>query len=473
MRVFMLKNKKRIVFALFAILLMVSSTCLAATTNSEKAKLEIVENNVCTIKINDFATFEKKIINSNLEKKEITIGLNIQNTAVKPLAKPTEIMLVIDTSNSMKKEVATGVTRMQAVTQAASKLATELLKNDTVKIGVVTFSTSDNFGTIADAKLKSPLTSSSSSLASTIASITYDGNGQTNIDAGLTLAGQNFSANCENKYIILLTDGVPNYSIGKSTYEYSGTTTANTKNTLTKLTSQQNVHVISAMTGVESNVENPETGKTYQELAEEIFGTPEKPNYGKFYYIPDSKIEETIANHILEDIVDSKSGVLTNVVIYDYFPKEITDNFNFEYVTSPNLGKVSASIDPQNNCIVWNIDRLEPQTSGSLSYKLTLKDTIDTNIVNVVLNTNKEVDITANEIKTEDGKNVITSTITPKVKVTIPEEPKPAAPKDNTVANTVIPQTGSTPAPYVVTAIIVLACLAIGIRYYFIKRNMK
>lgn len=253
-----MKKLNKILTIILLLFLVVSTTCFAATTTSKDLKLEIVENNVCTINIKDSAIFEKKIIDYNLDKKEITLQMQIKNIAEKPLTGPSEIILVMDTSDSMVKEVSTGVTRMDAIKAAANKLATTLLENENVKLGIVTFSTSDKFGTLEDAKLKSALTSSSEDISKVIESITFDGNGQTDIDAGITLASQNFSETCENKYIILLTDGVPNYSIGKPTFEYSGTTATNTKKTLEKITSEDKINLLSVMTGVESNVPNPE-----------------------------------------------------------------------------------------------------------------------------------------------------------------------------------------------------------------------
>ena len=453
-----MKKLNKILTIFLLLFFIISTTCLAVTTTSKDLKLEIVENNVCTISIKDTAVFEKKIVDYNLDKKEITIQMQIKNIAEKPLSEPTEIMLVMDTSDSMKREVSPGVTRMDAIKSAASKLATELLKNDTVKLGIVTFSTSDNFGTISDAKLKSSLTSSSSDISSIINSITYDGNGQTNIDAGITLASQNFSDTCKHKYIILLTDGVPNYSIGKPTFEYSGTTATNTKNTLNKITNEDNIDLISVMTGVESNVENPETGMTYKELAEEIFGTSEAPNYGKFYYIPDSQIEKTVSEDILNDITNTANGVLTNVDIYDYFPQEIVDNFDFEYVTSPNLGTISPTIDLQNNCIVWHIDSLSYGEVGTVSYKLTVKSNVDSNIINKVLNTNKKVDIDADELTTPAS-----STVSPKIKLT----------GDTTQAPTVIPQTGISNTIYIIIGFVIVVCLAVGLRLYVLNKNTK
>ena len=453
-----MKKLNKILTIILLLLLVVSTTCFAATTTSKDLKLEIVENNVCTISIKNSAIFEKKIIDYNLDQKEITLQMQIKNIAEKPLAGPSEIILVMDTSDSMAREVATGVTRMDAIKTAADKLATTLLKNENVKLGIVTFSTSNNFGTIDDAKLKSSLTSSSEDISKVIKSITFDGNGQTDIDAGITLASQNFSETCENKYIILLTDGVPNYSIGKPTFEYSGTTATNTKKTLEKITSEDKINLLSVMTGVESNVQNPETGMTYKELAEEIFGTSENPNYGKFYYIPDSKIDQTISEDILNDIVNPNDGVLTNVDIYDYFPQEIINNFDFEYVASPNLGTISPSIDLQNNCIVWHIDSLGYGETGTVSYKLKVKENVDTSIVNVILNTNEKVEIKADQLDTP-----ATSTVSPKIKLS----------GDNTKANTVIPQTGLTSTTYVVPAIVLIVCAVIGIRLYFLNKNSK
>lgn len=453
-----MKKLNKILALFFIFILTLSTISLGATSNSKDLKLEIVENNICKINIKESAIFEKKISKYDLEKKELTMQLQISNIAKAPLADPTEIFLVIDTSDSMKREVSTGVTRMQAITDAASKLSTELLKNKNVKIGIVTFSTSDNFGTIADAKLKTTLTSSSSDISSIISAITYDGNGQTNIDAGITLASQNFSSTCENKYILLLTDGVPNYSIGKSTFEYSGTTATNTKAKLEKITKTDKINLISVMTGVESNVENPETGKTYKELAEEIFGTFEKPNYGKFYYIPDSEIEKTISEDILKDITTKNNGILTDIKIYDYFPQEIVDNFDFEYVSSPNLGTVSASIDLQNNCIVWSIDELSYGQVATLSYKLTVKENVNSDIINVILKTNEKVDIITKEIP-----EPVTSDVSPKIKLT----------GDTTKAPDKIPQTGLSNTIYVVLGISIIALVYTVIKLYTLKRNVK
>ena len=91
-------------------------------------------------------------------------------------------------------------------------------------------------------------------------------------------------------------------------------------------------------------------------------------------------------------------------------------------------------------------------------------------ILDKILNTNAKVDITADQIKTDDGSNILTSDLTPKVKVTKPE--KPEQPKvDNNVANTVIPQTGSGSFVNFIIAISVISLIVSGIRYYLLYRK--
>lgn len=81
------------------------------------------------------------------------------------------------------------------------------------------------------------------------------------------------------------------------------------------------------MIGLDSETIEPTTQRTYQNLAEEIFGTVENPTSGNFYYIPDGQIEQTINDTIYNSFVSSDETKLKNVVIKDYFPQTIIDNF--------------------------------------------------------------------------------------------------------------------------------------------------
>ena len=416
----MFKTKNKILLLIIISLLIFSNICFAVTTSSDKAKFEVVENNVCTIKIRDTAVFEKKMVSYDLDKKEVDIQLKVTNTAVPILNQPTEISFVIDNSLSMReKEVSAGVTRMQAVINSAKELATSLLESEYVKIGVVSFSTGDvnNEGTIDDAILRTVPSSNKTTVLNAIESVSSSGMGaRTNIEAGLEIASRNFSSTCQSKYIVLLSDGVPNTALEGITYTYSGETA---RRTIAKLQSleQSGVNIITVMAGVNAVEIQPNTGLTYGELAEEIFGTESNPSFGKYYFISDSQIEETITETVLSNFQDPASTTLTNLKIYDYFPQEIVDNFDFSYVSEATKGTISEDIDLQNNCIVWTIDKLEAGESATAVYKLKLKDNINTDILNVVLKTNEKVEITDDE-----GDN-LNSDVSPKVKVTIPAQP--------------------------------------------------
>ena len=450
-----IQNKLKLVSILSVLLILVSTTCFAATSNKD-VKMEIVENNVCTIKINDYTNFEKKITDYDLEKKEITIGLKVTNTAEPVFDKPTEIFLVIDNSLSMRDDVTATENRLKVVTDSAKKFATELLKNENVKIGIVKFSTGENEGSITDATLLTTPTANSETVMNSISSIANGELGpRTNIDAGITLASQNFSAACECKYIILLTDGVPNTAIDGPILTYSGEVETKTK---AKLLSLENAgaKIFAMMTGVQ-NVEEPTTGYTYKELAERVFGTSEEPTVGKFYYIPDTQIEKTVCETILEDMAPGNDSTLTNLKIYDYFPQEIVDNFNFSYVSRPTKGTISEDIDLQNNMIVWSIDKLEPGESATVSYKLTLKENVNDNVINKILNTNTKVDITADELE-----NVISSDVSPKIRL-IKNTPN--------VAPTPIPQTGTTSTIYILAFVFVTLAIVFGTKIFIINRK--
>lgn len=459
-----MKNIKKLSITLLVMIILLSSTVFAATVKADKTVMSIVENNICTIKINDDCSFEKKLTKYDLDKKELTIGLKIKNDAKAPVDEPSEIVLLIDNSLSMKEDISTGGTRMNAIINSSKTLATELLKHSTVKISVVSFSTGTDEGTLTDAKLRTPLTNVSSDVLAGIESIATDQGVRTDIEAGLTVASKQFSGTCENKFIVLLTDGVPNISLGTNKIQYSGETATNTKNALKKF-ADDGINIISMMTGVTTAIDS-QTGMTYKELAEEVFGTPENPFVGQFYYITDPEIEETVTEKILSQLVAPDDGVLKNVDIYDYFPQEIVDNFNFEYVTSPNIGTVSASIDLQNNVIVWHIDKLGYGEETTLSYKLTLKENVDSSIIDVVLGTNKKVEITADNIVDSNGnKTVVSSDVTPKVKLTVK--------KDETITPEKIPQTGAKITFFVIVTIAIILCVVFGIKLYKSNKEDK
>ena len=114
------------------------------------------------------------------------------------------VVLIIDTSGSMKEKGSGSKTRLDKVKEAALKFI-DLIKGD-VKVGIVTFS--------INAKLIQPLTSDKALLKSKINSISNP-DGGTSLGSGIQSANSELKRNGEgNLYEILLTDGCPCPSAG-------------------------------------------------------------------------------------------------------------------------------------------------------------------------------------------------------------------------------------------------------------------
>ena len=450
-------SKTKILFILFLLISLVSTISSAAYSD---IKMSVVEEPVCTINFGDSSTFTKKLISKDLNNKEVTLQLQVKNN--EESSKPTgEVMLVIDNSKSMLEKVNDTKTREDLVINSAQTLITNLLKDNTkLKIGVVSFSTNTDIskeGTAEDAKLISDLTNDATSLSKAISNISYDGP-RTNLESGITLAKKYFTKNTESshKYLIVLTDGVPNVAINYDKNYYSDDVITKTKTALTSLSGQiDNVYVM--LTGIKDGdvVAAPST-KTYNQIISEVFGTTTKPTIGKFYYVTDDNIEKTITSGIYNDLLPVEKS-FKDIKIVDYFPKEIIDNFSFAYVSKANIGSISAEVDKTTNSITWTIPELKSGETATVQYKLKLKENFDESIVGKILNTNTKVDLSYTDYSNKT--NSKTSDVSPKLKL---EEIKP----------TVLPKAGKTSFIALVCASIVIVLIC-GFKYFEIRNKMK
>lgn len=450
-------KKTKILLTLFLLITLIATISSAAYND---VTMTVVEEPKATINFGTKSTVERSVISKDLKNKEITLQIKVTNN--EEASKPTgEVMLVIDNSKSMTDTTTNGKTREDLVIDSAKTLITNLLKDNTqLKIGAVSFSTNTDVskeGTIEDAKLVSTLTNDSSKLINSISNIQYNGP-RTDLQSGISLAKQSFSDTTDNshKYIIVLSDGVPNVALNYDKNYYSDDVIAKTKAELQSLSKvTDNVYIM--LTGI-SNGEataTPST-KTYNQIIESVFGTTEKPTIGKFYYVTDDKIETTITNDIYKNLLPvSKS--FTNLKITDYFTKEIVENFDFSYVKKPNIGTISDKIDTKTNSILWTIPELKSGESAIVQYKLKLKTNYNEDIINKVLNTNTKLDL--NYTDSDNKTNTKSSDVTPKLKLT---EPLP----------TVLPKAGSTMFFGFIGIVLVIAS-AFGIKYIIVKNSMK
>ena len=420
--------KKSVLVTLFLVLILIANLSFATY---ETVTMEVVEEPVCTIEIGENSKFEKRLIEKNLNNKEVTLQLQVTNeeTALQPTG---EIMLVIDNSKSMEDIVSGTTTREDLVVESAKTLVNTILDgNENLRVGVVSFSTNEEVskeGTIEDATLVSDLSTDSQALVSAISNIQYTGP-RTDLESGLSLASQYFTEQDNNKYVIVLTDGVPNVALNYDKVYYSDDVINKTKAQLQALDTA-GYDVITMLTGISNADDVPATrddDKTYGDIIEEIFGTETNPTVGKFYYVQDSEIEQTITEDIYNDLLPIEK-VLTNITVTDYFPQEIIDNFEFAYVSEANIGTISAQVNPEDNSITWTIPELNPGETATVQYTLKLKEDFDSSIVGKLLDTNEKVDITYTDF---DGEQVSdTSDVTPKLRLTEPpvELPKAGTP---------------------------------------------
>ena len=415
--------KRKIFISLFLILILLTNLSFASYST---VTMNVVEEPVCTIELGENSKFEKKLISKDLNNKEVTIQLQVKNDEV--VNKPTgEIMLVLDNSDSMNTTVSGATTRKELIFNSAKTLISNLLKdNEELKIGIVSFSTNTDIskeGSSEDANLVSSLSNDISKLNNAISNIEADGP-RTNLESGLDLASGQFTKTDNNKYMIVLTDGVPNVALNYDKNYYSDDVISKTKSKLQQL-KQSNINVITMLTGIDDETYIPATTtKSFGEIIEEIFGTTSKPTVGKFYYVTDNEVESIIKNDIYNSLIP-ENKTLKDIKIIDYFPAEIINNFDFAYISEANIGTISATVDKSNNSITWTIPELANGETATVQYKLKLKENFDSSIVDKILNTNQKVDITYKDY--DNKEQTKTSDISPKLKLTEPPTTLPKA----------------------------------------------
>ena len=419
--------KKKIFLGIFLILIFIANMSFASYST---VQMEVVEEPVCTIQIGENSKFEKKLINKDLANKEVTLQLQVTNEEEN--SKPAgELMLVLDNSDSMNELVEPdneqSESRKDLIFESAKTLVSNLLEgNDNLQVGIVSFSSnvdSSQEGTLADANVVAALSNNATELNNAISNIEANGP-RTDLDAGITLASKQFTETDNNKYMIVLTDGVPNIALGYNNPYYSDDVINTTKAKLQQL-ENEGINITTMLTGIDDEDYTPiNIEKTFGEIINEIFGTEENPTTGNFYYVTDDEVEETITNDIYNSLLPVSQSY-KNIVIKDYFPQEIIDNFEFAYVSDTNIGEISAEVDPTDNSITWTIPELASGQTATVQYTLKLKEDFDSSIVDKLLDTNQKVAITYKDFNNNDQTQ--TSDVTPVLRLTEPPAVLPKA----------------------------------------------
>lgn len=329
----------------------------------EYKELQIVNSSSETKYLeNDQGYITKNIIASDAKNGEVTIELEVTNKSSKVesqvvIKENSEIVIVLDESGSMSLTVdyENNLSRFEVINNAAKELVSNLLgTSQTAKIGTISFA--------SDAIITSNLTQNLDDL-NTVFSGKRVTNGLTYTTNALDLAETVFSSDNVAKIIIILTDGAP--------------TDDTTKEKLIEL-SNKGYHIITMLTGSKSS---------------SAFGTVENPTAGKLYLIEDSEIPTIIRDNIFADVIEyiKQNSSITNVTIVDYFPNDITENFEFSYAGGASIGTISEEIDKETKSISWDIGTLKGNEVATIKYKLKLKDMNNETLLNKVINTNEKV----------------------------------------------------------------------------------
>ena len=383
-----MKNKLILTLNLLLVFFICSNLVFAS---SSSIVLDIIDEPILNLKLDDNSNFEKILVSKDLSNKSLTFKLQVTNN--EPIATTSgELMIVLDTSNSMENFINETSSRKEVVINAAKELINSLLSsNPNLKIGIVSFATSQDImqeGTINDAAIVSSLTNNLEDLNNSLSNITSTGP-RTNLQSGLSLAKEQFSSESNNKYMVILTDGVPNVSLDFDFTYYSDNVIANTKNELINLTNN-GITTIAMLTGIDDGTFIPMgQNKTFDDIIKEIFNSE---TVNKFYYIKDNNIENTITNDIFNDLKPLEKK-LKDIKIVDNFTDETINNFDISISSDTKFGTVINNID-NNNSIVWEIPELKPGQVATLQYTLTLKDDINTQILDKEFNITKNTNIT-------------------------------------------------------------------------------
>ena len=383
-----MKNKLILTLNLLLVFFICSNLVFAS---SSSIVLDIIDEPILNLKLDDNSSFEKILVSKDLSNKTLTFKLQVTNN--EPIATTSgELMIVLDTSNSMENSINETSSRKEVVINAAKELINSLLSsNPNLKIGIVSFATSQDImqeGTINDAAIVSSLTNNLEDLNNSLSNITSTGP-RTNLQSGLSLAKEQFSSESNNKYMVILTDGVPNVSLDFDFTYYSDNVIANTKNELINLTNN-GITTIAMLTGIDDGTFIPMgQNKTFDDIIKEIFNSE---TVNKFYYIKDNNIENTITNDIFNDLKPLEKK-LKDIKIVDNFTDETINNFDISISSDTKFGTVINNID-NNNSIVWEIPELKPGQVATLQYTLTLKDDINTQILDKEFNITKNTNIT-------------------------------------------------------------------------------
>lgn len=224
-----------------------------------------------------------------------------------------------------------------------------------------------------------------------------------------------------NKYLIL-PDYITLSAIGIENQFYNGEWDKKvqklvnaTKQTILSL-KDESINLITLRPSEDSYNMVQDSNGNYLDMSEyvtQLYGTVDNPTYGIVLDSSNMDTNQFISNYVSEIVISQIPSDIYNLTITDYFPVEITDNFEFSYVGKPESGTISEKMT--DNKIIYTVDKLVGNDSIKISYKLKLKSTIKEDILDKVILTNEKVTLNYTDIN--NVKYEVIQTSSPSVKL--------------------------------------------------------
>ncbi len=503
--------KKIFYVIIISILIIGISTSVNATENTNKLNIIQMESENKYLE-NDQGFMSKAIVDSDPQKGEITIELKLANQSKEGTTQNgnyenTEIFIIIPEALKAKENAQ----KFSQYSEYIEKLATKIFeKNSKIKIGIIgmqgpisdtTINEDDKHeigpndegkkaGTKENSKIVTNLTTDIKDIKNGLKTMNKEGTKfYNNLQSAIKLASQSFSKDV-NKILISLYDTVPETAIGQCMeVTYGGSSgyktieeavnaknkklVENTKKEILNLKNMNIDFILLRPDNKDFNQKwyNTNTGELILDFdgskyVEELYGTIQKPTYGKMYSLNEESLEKIITENIYQDVIEKIRQSINSIKIVDYFPKEIVENFEFEYIGKPNIGTVTEKIE--NNSITWKIEKLNAQEIATLKYKLKIKDMNNKELLNKTIATNEKVVLTYKGEDKKEYESILTSS--PKIKLTEIKEDiignnNKNENKDTTIADGKLPQAGTNIAVIITLISIILLTIIIYKKY--------
>ena len=402
-----MKKLLSILIICFTILSM-SSTVFASELNT---KLEIIQQS-SEVKYleNDQGYMSKTIVDSDADLGKVTIDLSLSNITniTEDTAERydnTEILIMVS------ENIANDTEKLNTYISYIENLSTKVLeKSSNTQIGIVGIKGTiidmqedengnmiigeNDEATVNGTEDNAEIVLAPSSNINEIKSSLQNMNSsktkyRTNLQAAIRLANKSYSNNV-NKILICLYDGVPAIAIGVCNYisyggwssEYATAEEAVTakhnqiaNKTISEILTLKNNNVDFILlrpddTSYDETWYDSDSGEVILKFdgspyVQKIYGTLEKPTYGKMYSLSNDTLEQIVTEYIYQDIMEDIRIDIKSAVINEYFSEDIIENFDITFANE----NVDITNLKDSNYVVWNIGNVQGNKTVSLQYK--------------------------------------------------------------------------------------------------------